>query len=147
GVGRVVLTSSAAAIGEAHGTVGREDSPHRGSYLSLYDRAKHEAERVAFALGAQTGTEVVARNPSSVQGPPRKGGNGAIVIAYLNGRLRAFVETHVSVVDVQDVVAAHLLAAERGRPGERYLLNGATLTSAEALRILSQLTGLRARVP
>ncbi|MCW3017051.1 MAG: NAD-dependent epimerase/dehydratase, partial [Solirubrobacterales bacterium] len=133
GIGRVVFTSSAASLGEAEGTVGTEDTPHRGSYLSVYDQSKHEGERVAFAAAAETGVQVIALNPSSVQGPPRKGGNGAIIIAYLNGRLRAFVDTHVSVVDVQDVVDAHLLAAERGRSGQRYVLNGATITSAEAL--------------
>jgi dihydroflavonol-4-reductase len=147
GVARVVFTSSAASIGEAEGTVGTEDSPHRGSYLSVYDQSKHESERVAFAAAAQTGVQVVALNPSSVQGPPRKGGNGAIIIAYLNGRLRAFVHTHVSVVDVQDVVDAHLLAAERGRSGQRYVLNGATITSAEALRIVSELSGVQQKVP
>jgi len=147
GIERVVFTSSAASIGEPEGTVGTEDTPHRGSYLSVYDRSKHEGERVAFATAAETGVEVVALNPSSVQGPPRKGGNGAIIIAYLNGRLRAFVRTHVSVVDVQDVVEAHILAAERGRPGQRYVLNGATITSEEALRVVSELSGVRQRVP
>ncbi|HST40263.1 MAG TPA: NAD-dependent epimerase/dehydratase family protein [Conexibacter sp.] len=147
GIGRVVFTSSAASLGEAEGTVGDESTPHRGTYLSLYDRSKHEAEQLAFATGAERGVEVVALNPSSVQGPPRKGGNGAIIIAYLNGRLRAFVETHVSVVDVQDVVAAHLLAAERGTAGERYVLNGATLPSGEALRIVSELSGIEQKIP
>ncbi len=147
GISRVVFTSSAASIGEAQGTVGAEDSDHRGSYLSVYDRSKHESERVAFAAAAQTGVAVVALNPSSVQGPPRKGGNGAIIIAYLNGRLRAFVDTHVSVVDVQDVVDAHLLAAEHGASGQRYVLNGATITSAQALEIVSEVSGVRRRVP
>lgn len=147
GIPRVVFTSSAASLGEAEGTVGTELSPHRGSYLSVYDRSKHEGEQVAFAAGRETGVDVVALNPSSVQGPPRKGGNGAIIIAYLNGRLRAFVDTHVSVVDVQDVVQAHLLAAERGRPGSRYVLNGATITSEEALRIVSALSGVEQKVP
>jgi dihydroflavonol-4-reductase len=147
GIGRVVFTSSAASIGEAEGTVGTEASPHRGSYLSVYDQSKHDGERVAFAAAADTGVDVVALNPSSVQGPPRTGGNGAIIIAYLNGRLRAFVDTHVSVVDVQDVVEAHLLAAERGRSGQRYIVNGATITSAEALEILSELSGIRQKVP
>lgn len=147
GVRRVVFTSSAAALGEAEGTVGTEDCPHRGSYLSVYDRSKHEAEQLAFAVARERGVEVVALNPSSVQGPPRKGGNGAIIIAYLNGRLRAFVDTHVSVVDVEDVVEAHLLAAERGAPGRRYVLNGATISSAEALRIVAELSGVEHRVP
>ncbi len=147
GIARVVFTSSAASIGEAEGTVGTEDSPHRGSYLSVYDRSKHEGERAAFAAAAQNGVQAIALNPSSVQGPPRRSGNGAIIIAFLNGRLRAFVNTHVSVVDVHDVVAAHLLAAERGRPGQRYILNGATITSAEALALVSSLSGIRHKVP
>ena len=142
GVGRVVLTSSAAAVGEAAGTVGHEGSAHRGSYLSVYDRSKHEGEQAAFDVGRQTGVEVVAVNPSSVQGPGRSGGNGKIVIDYLNGRLRAFVDTHISVVDIQDCTAGHLLAAERGCPGERYVLNGATITSDEALRIVSEVSGV-----
>ncbi|MTD44103.1 SDR family NAD(P)-dependent oxidoreductase [Conexibacter sp. W3-3-2] len=147
GVRRVVFTSSAASLGEAHGTVGTEDSPHRGSYLSVYDRSKHEAERVAFATAQRDGVEVVALNPSSVQGPPRRGGNGAIIIAYLNGRLRAFVDTYVSVVDVQDVVAAHVLAETAGTPGSRYVLNGATITSTEALLLVSELAGVGGKVP
>ena len=93
GVPRVVLTSSAAALGEAEGTVGSEDSPHRGTYLSVYERTKHEGELAAFAAARSAGVELVAINPSSVQGPGRAGGTGRILIAYLNGRLKAFVDT------------------------------------------------------
>ena len=76
GIRRMVYTSSAAALGEPLGTVGTEDCAHRGSYLSVYDRSKHEGEQAVFAAAAETGVEVVAVNPSSVQGPPRTGGNG-----------------------------------------------------------------------
>jgi dihydroflavonol-4-reductase len=145
GVGRVVLTSSAASIGEAKGTVGNEDSPHRGWYLSDYERSKHEGEQAALAAGRREGVEVVAVNPSSVQGPGRAGGTGKILIAYLNGRLRAFVDTNVSLVDIRDCTEGHLLAAERGRPGERYLVSGATLTAREALEIVSGMTGVTER--
>ena len=146
GIGRMVYTSSAASLGEPVGTVGTEDCTHRGSYLSVYDRSKHEGERAVFAVAAETGVEVVAVNPSSVQGPPRAGGNGGIIIAYLNGKLPAFVDTHVSVVDVQDCIEGHLLAAERGESGQRYVLNGATLHSLQALEIVSELSGVRDRV-
>ena len=117
GVARVVMTSSAASIGEPHGTVGTETTEHRGSYLSVYDRSKHEAEIAAFADGARLGVEVVTLNPSSVQGPGRASGNGKLIIDYLNGKLPAFVDVPVSVVDVADVAEAHRLAAERGRAG------------------------------
>jgi dihydroflavonol-4-reductase len=146
GVGRVVLTSSAASLGEAHGTVGNEDSPHRGFYLSDYERSKREGEQAALAAGRAAGVEVVAVNPSSVQGPGRAGGTGRILIAYLNGRLRAFVDTTMSLVDIDDCSAGHVLAAERGRAGERYVFNGATITSLEALEIVSELAGVRHRV-
>jgi dihydroflavonol-4-reductase len=145
-VGRVLLTSSAAALGEEHGTVGREDSPHRGSYLSAYERSKHDGEVAAFAAARRAGVELVCVNPSSVQGPGRSGGTGRILIAYLNGRLRAFVDTCISLVDIRDCVEGHVLAAERGRPGERYVLSGASLTSREALEIISDLTGVADRV-
>jgi dihydroflavonol-4-reductase len=146
GIGRMVYTSSAASLGEPEGTVGTEDCIHRGSYLSVYDRSKHEGEQAVFAAAAETGVEVVAVNPSSVQGPPRTGGNGGIIIAYLNGKLPVFVDTQVSVVDIQDCVEGHLLAAERGETGQRYVLNGATLHSLQALEIVSELSGVRDRV-
>ncbi|HYN52545.1 MAG TPA: NAD-dependent epimerase/dehydratase family protein, partial [Thermoleophilaceae bacterium] len=103
-VPRVVLTSSAASLGEPEGSVGSEDSAHRDSYLSVYERSKHEGEIAAFAAARSAGVELVSINPSSVQGPGRAGGTGRIMIAYLNGRLRAFVDTHISIVDIADCV-------------------------------------------
>jgi dihydroflavonol-4-reductase len=142
GVRRVVLTSSASSLGEAQGTIGNEDSPHRGSYMSVYERSKHEGEVAAFAAARRAGIELVAINPSSVQGPGRAGGTGRIMIAYLNGRLRAFIDTRISIVDIDDCVEGHILGAERGTDGERYVLNSGTLTSREALEIVSELSGI-----
>ncbi len=142
-VPRVVLTSSAASLGEEPGTIGNEDSVHRGTYLSVYERSKHEGELAAFETARRVGVELVSINPSSVQGPGRSGGTGRIMIAYLNGRLRAFVDRPISIVDIADCVEGHLLGAERGVPGERYVLNGATLSSREALDIVSGLSGVR----
>jgi dihydroflavonol-4-reductase len=145
GVRRVVNTSSAAAIGEAHGTLGREDSPHRGWFLSSYEQSKLEGETAAFAAGGQLGIEVVAVNPASVQGPGRASGTGKILLALMDGRLRAFVDTRISLVDIGDCVQGHLLAQERGKPGERYLLCGATLSSAEAIELVRELAGTGTR--
>jgi dihydroflavonol-4-reductase len=146
GVPRVVLTSSAAALGEEEGTVGSESSPHRGSFLSIYERSKHEGEKAAFDAARRAGVELVSINPSSVQGPGRAGGTGRIMIAYLNGRLKAFLDTQISLVDIADCVEGHLLGAERGVPGERYVLNGTTMTSTEALEIVGNLSGVRRKV-
>ncbi len=145
GVARLVLTSSAAALGEEAGSVGREDSPHRGWFLSAYERSKHDGERVALQAARRLGLDLVAVCPSSVQGPGRAGGTGRILIAYLNGRLPAFPDTRFSIVDVDDCVAGHLLAAERGRAGERYVLSGATLRASEALAMVAELTGTAPR--
>ena len=146
GVRRVVFTSSAASVGEPHGTVGHEGSVHRGSYLSVYDRSKHEGEQAAFAAAHRTGVELVAICPSSVQGPGRTTGNGKLIVDYINGKLPVFVDTYVSVVDIADTTEAHILAAERGRAGARYVLNGATITSAEALDLVAEISGVRHRV-
>jgi dihydroflavonol-4-reductase len=143
GARRVLLTSSSSAIGEAQGTIGTEDSPHRGSYMSVYERTKHEGEMAAFAAARRAGIELVAVSPSSVQGPGRAGGTGRILIAYLNGKLKVFIDTRISLVDIADAVEGHVLAAERGKPGERYLISGATLTSHEALELVSRIAGVR----
>ena len=83
GVGRVVHTSSAATIGEPEGTIGREDTPHRG-FLSTYERSKTEGERV-LETGSQEGVDVISVNPCSVQGPGRAGGTARFLLAFLDG--------------------------------------------------------------
>jgi dihydroflavonol-4-reductase len=146
GVGRVVYTSSSSAIGEARGTIGREDSPHRGSYLSVYERSKHEAERVVFGLAGELGVEVVAVNPSSVQGPGRATGSARLLLGVANGSLPVLVDTTISLVDIDDCAEGHVLAESRGAPGERYLLSGATLTTRDAVGLLERVWGLPRRV-
>jgi dihydroflavonol-4-reductase len=141
GVPRVVLTSSAATIGERSGEIGREDTPHRGWFLSAYERSKAEAEASAFALGRDLGVEVVAVNPASVQGPGRIDGTARLLLAAARGRLPFVVRTTLSFVDVADCARGHALAASRGRPGERYLLCGATMTVDEALALVAPVAG------
>lgn len=144
GVTRLIHTSSAVTMGERRGEVGRETTEHRGWFLSEYERSKHLAELRAFAGPADL--EVVAVNPSSVQGPGRSTGTGRILLAALRGTLPAMIDTTFSVVDIDDCARGHLLAAERGRAGERYLLSGATLRLGEALGLLAELTGVGPRV-
>ncbi|MGC9220191.1 MAG: NAD-dependent epimerase/dehydratase family protein [Solirubrobacteraceae bacterium] len=142
GVPRLVHTSSAVTIGEARGTVANEWSPHRGRYLSRYEQSKTLGEQAVRDIAAQLGQPLVFVNPSSVQGPGRAGGTGRFIIAFLNGRLKVFVDTVVSLVDLQDCVAGHLLAAELGSPGERYLLNGVRLQIAELMQMAAQVAGV-----
>ena len=141
-VGRVVYTSSAATLGEARGTVGSETSPHRGWFLSSYERSKFEAERAVFAAARETGVEVVSLNPASVQGPGRATGSARLLLDYLNGRLKAVVDSRLSLVDIADCTEGHLLAGTRGEPGERYVLSGATLNIREGLALVARLVGV-----
>jgi dihydroflavonol-4-reductase len=145
GVPRLVHTSSAATIGEAPGTVGTEQTAHRGWYLSWYERTKTEGERAVLAAARETGQDVVCVNPSSVQGPGRASGTGRFLLAFLDGRLRVFVDTQVSLVDMADCVQGHLLAAEHGVAGERYILNGMTLSIADALALAADVAGVERR--
>lgn len=146
GVPRVVHTSSAAAIGEPAGVVGREGTAHRGTFLSAYERSKLLAEERAFALGGALGVDVVAVNPSSVQGPGRTGGSARLLIRLVDARLPPIVDTFISILDVDDCTAGHLLAEERGRAGERYLLNGASLTTRSAVALVRSVAGRPRRV-
>jgi dihydroflavonol-4-reductase len=142
GVRRVVYTSSAASIGERHRTVGTETSPHRGSFLSNYERSKFEAEQAVLNAARETGIEVVCVNPASVQGPGRATGSTRLLLDYLNGKLKAIVDTTISLVDIADCTDGHVLAEVRGAPGERYLLSGATITVREGIQLLARLAGI-----
>jgi len=142
GVSRVVYTSSAASLGEEEGTIGNEDSRHRGWYLSDYERSKHEAELAVLKTAAKLDVDVVVVNPSSVQGPGRTTGSARLFLEYLNGRRRTMVDTVLSIVDVDDCAEGHVLAERAGRSGERYVLNGASVPVAEALALLDDITGL-----
>ena len=145
GLPRLVHTSSAATLGEAPGTVGNESTVHRGWYLSTYERTKTEGEHAAFAAARALGQDLVCVNPSSVQGPGRAGGTGRFLLAFLDGRLKVFVNTNVSLVDIADCVEGHLLAALHGRSGERYVLSGISLTITEALALAADVAGVRRR--
>ena len=135
GVKRIVHTSSAATIGEEPGTVGDEETIHRDGFVSHYERSKYEAEQVALTEGS--GIEVVVVNPSSVQGPGRATGTGKILLDLIAGRLSTVVDTRISIVDIDDCARGHILAASKGLPGQRYILNSFSMTIQEAVGVLA----------
>jgi dihydroflavonol-4-reductase len=149
GVRRVVVTSSVAGIGPAPSDrPGTEDDVYRGGGLGLtYPDAKHEGESEALAAGARLGVEVVIVNPSYVFGTPldrsRPGETSTRMIGnYLRGRLPAVVDGETNAVDVRDVARGHLRAAERGGPGERYVLGGHDVRWVDLLERVAQLSGV-----
>jgi dihydroflavonol-4-reductase len=146
GVSKVIYTSSAATLGEVHGTVGNESSPHRGWFLSDYERTKYLAEQRVLHDAADRGVDVVCVNPSSVQGPGRLHGTARLLLQYLNGSMKFLVNTRMSFLDIADCTAGHLLAEQHGKPGERYVLNGATFTTRELIGLVASTTGIERRV-
>jgi dihydroflavonol-4-reductase len=141
GVGKLVYTSSAATMDEPGDTAVGGRPGGRG-FLSKYAQSKFEAERAVLAVAERTGLVVVCVNPASVQGPGRTSGTARLLLGYLNGRLRAAVDGPLNVVDIADCTRGHILAEEHGRPGERYLLCGASMTLREGLALLGHLTGI-----
>jgi len=149
-VGRVVLTSSVAAIGpQPPGETGDEEDVYRGGGAGLtYADAKHEGEVEALAAGARLGVEVIVVNPSYVFGVPvdrsQPGETSTRTIGnYLRGRLPAVADGHLSAVDVRDVARGHLAAAERGRAGERYVLGGHDVSWVDLIDRVAELSGVR----
>lgn len=139
GVRRIVYTSSAVTLGEAAGTVGTEESSHRGSFLSAYERSKYDAEQTVMGMMGVVPIQIVCLNPSSVQGPGRTSGTGQLLVAYLNGRLKGWVDTTVSLVDIDDCAEGHVLAETEGTPGQRYVLNAGSLGTAELMDVMGRI--------
>jgi len=146
GVSRVVYTSSASAIGEERGTIGNEDSSHRGRYLSHYERSKHLAERRVLALARELDLDLVCVNPSSVQGPGRSTGSARLLVDVVKGKLPFLVDTTISLVDIRDCTEGHVLAESRGIRLERYVLSGDMITTREAVELLRRIWGRPKRI-
>lgn len=149
GVPRVVLTSSVAGIGPARrGEVADERSIYTRGYLGMtYVDAKHEGEAQALAASARLGVELVIVNPSYVLGVPvdrsQPGETSTRTVGnYLLGRMPAVVDGFTNIVDVEDVARGHLLAAEKGRPGERYVLGGHNRSWVEVIDRIAELSGV-----
>jgi dihydroflavonol-4-reductase len=153
GVQRVVYTSSIAALGvNADRTPATEETPSSlEDRIGPYQRSKFLAEEVAREYASQ-GLPVVMVNPSTPvgEGDHKPTPTGQIIVDYLNGRMFAFVDTGLNIASVEDVAAGHLLAAERGRVGERYILGGENLTLKQVLDLLAEISGrppARFRIP
>jgi dihydroflavonol-4-reductase len=152
-VEKVIYTSSVATLGiPKDGTPGTETTPVTLSdMVGHYKRSKFLAEQVALRY-AQEGLPVVIVNPSTPVGAAdlKPTPTGKMIVDFLNGKMRGFVDTGLNLIDVDDVAAGHLLAAEKVRIGEKYILGNANLTLQQILTILSELTNIpapRHRVP
>jgi dihydroflavonol-4-reductase len=147
GVRRIVYTSSVATVGiPKDGTPGEERTPVAlENMIGHYKRSKFLAEDVAREA-ARDGASLVIVSPSTPVGPGdvKPTPTGQLVLDAAAGRMPAYVDTGLNIVHVDDVAAGHLLAYERGRPGERYILGGQDMTLRE---ILAQIAALVGRKP
>ena len=145
-VERVVYTSSVATLGlRDDGTPADESTPvDPQKIIGDYKKSKYLAEQVA--LEYSTKLPVVIVNPSFPVGPydAKPTPTGKVILDFLNRKMPAYVETGMNVVAVEDVAVGHVLAATRGRIGERYILGGENVTMRELLELLSEITGLAA---
>jgi dihydroflavonol-4-reductase len=145
GVSRVVYTSTVGALGIPPGGLGTEETPvSLGDMAGDYKRSKFLAEEVARDF-ARRGLPVVIVNPSAPVGPGdvKPTPTGQMIVDFLRGRMWAYLDTGLNLVDVEDVAAGHLLAAERGRVGERYILGNENLSLREIFERLGRLSGIR----
>src|SRR6266851_3711214 len=146
GVEQLIYTSTVATI-----AVDRPQLPNESTDAKLeemvghYKRSKWMAEREALGA-AKSGLPVIVAMPTTPVGPWdwKPTPTGRIIIDFLNGKMPGYVETGLNFVGVEECAAGHLLVAEKGKVGERYLLGGENLTLKAMLDTLAKITGLRA---
>ena len=145
GVPRVVYTSSVATMGfRSDGTIVDEATPvSLADMIGHYKRSKFLAEQAAIEA-ARAGQQVIVLNPTTPigDGDRRPTPTGRIIVDFLNRRFPAYVDTGLNLVDVEEVARMHLVALQRGTPGERYILGGENLTLKQILDRMSAICGL-----
>jgi dihydroflavonol-4-reductase len=145
GVAKVVYTSSVATMGfKMDGTIVDEDTPvSLDEMIGPYKRSKYMAEQEAIHA-ARAGQHVMILNPTTPigAGDAKPTPTGRIVVDFLNRKFPAYVDTGLNLVDVSEVARMHVVALERGTPGERYILGGENLSLKQILDRMSAITGL-----
>ncbi|WP_419727782.1 hopanoid-associated sugar epimerase [Lichenicola sp.] len=148
GVERIVYCSSVAALGlVGDGSIADETTPvHEDAIIGVYKRSKYLAEQAVLALVRDHGLPAVIVNPSTPVGPRdiKPTPTGAMIRDAAAARMPAFVETGLNLVHVDDVAEGHMLAFEKGRIGERYILGGEDMSLREVFALVSEVAGVKA---
>ena len=150
GLKRVVITSTISAIGPAtNGRPANEQTEYPRDWLGLaYPDSKHEGELAALEAGDRHGIQVVVVNPAYLLGVPvdreQPGETSTRTVGnYLRRRLPGVIDAPMNFADVADAAAGHLLAADKGRPGERYILGGENMSWPELIQHVADVSGRR----
>jgi dihydroflavonol-4-reductase len=147
GLEKIIYTSTVGALAvPKEGGPGNEETPVVfEEIIGHYKRSKYLAEQVALRMAGK-GLPVVIVNPSAPIGPRdiKPTPTGKMIVDYVKGRMVAYIDTGMNLVDVDDVAAGHLLAAEKGRVGEKYILGHRNMTLKEICDLMSQISGVRA---
>jgi dihydroflavonol-4-reductase len=153
GIEKVVYTSTVGTIGlREDGIPADEESPVKlDDMIGHYKRSKFMAEQVAREFAA-SGLPVIIVNPTTPVGPGdiKPTPTGRIILEFVKGHMPAYVDTGLNLVGVEDVARGHLLAEEKGRVGERYILGGENWSLEEILETLARICGRhmpRFRIP
>ena len=147
GVSRIVYTSTVGCIGlPESGALGDEETPvSLSKMVGTYKRTKFQAEEVVLEL-AKKGLPVVIVNPTAPVGSHdlKPTPTGDVILRFLKRKMPAVVDTGLNLIDVRDCAMGHLLAAERGRTGERYILGCRNMTLMDICKTLGKITNLPA---
>lgn len=144
GYAKVVYTSSIATVGpNLDGTPADEESIYRWAPEDTYMMSKYMAEMEALQEVAR-GCPVVIVNPASCYGENdyRPSLPGMLVLHFLCGRMKAYIDSTMNMIDIRDQARGHVLAAERGRVGERYLIGNENVRVWDACQMMHEITGL-----
>ena len=151
GIGRVVVTSTAGILGPSETEPLNENSPPPSSFFTQYEESKFQLEQILMKR-IETNPEVVIVNPTRVYGPGFLSESNAVtkmIKQYVEGRWRLIPgngESSGNYVFVEDVVTGHLLAMEKGTPGERYVLGGENISYNQLFQYTRQTSGVHKRL-
>ncbi len=143
GVEKIVYTSSVATLKPIAGQSAGEDSRHdEQTAIGAYKRSKVVAERLVEAMIAERALPATIVSPSTPIGPRdvKPTPTGRILVEAATGRMPAYVDTGLNLVHVDDVAEGHLLALDKGKIGERYILGGQDATLAQMLAVIAELS-------
>ncbi len=143
-VSKVVYTSTVSTIGLPGWEVATEETLTDPEHLAgHYKKSKYQAELLALRKAAD-GLPVVVVNPTTPVGPwdVKPTPTGRMVLDFMRGRIPAYIDTGMNLVDVEDVAAGHILAMEKGESGQRYLLGNRNVSLKELFAMLEEATGV-----